>query len=85
MQVVGFEKVAVDDSHEADAGPHEQVGRDAAQRPAAAHEHARRQQPPLALFAQRRESHLAAIAIELGVGMRSSSHHSRDNESTGKS
>ena len=64
VQVVGLEKVAVDDPHEADAGAHEQIGRHAAQGAATADEHARREQPPLPFFAERREAHLAAVAIK---------------------
>ena len=55
MEVVAFEKVAIDDPHMPDAGPDELIGDDAAQGAATANERSGRQQSTLPFFAERSE------------------------------
>ena len=69
MEVVAFEKIAIDDAHESDAGSDELVGDHAAKSAAAADQRSGRQQSTLPLLAERSEPHLAAVAIEWRVGV----------------
>ena len=74
LKITQLDEVAVDDSQRSHAGPDQDIGDCAAQRPAAAQQRPRPGQPPLSFLAQRRETHLAGVAGKIKRQCRITSH-----------
>ena len=62
LEIIEFEKIAVDDPHKANAGADERFGDDRPKRAAPANERASTRQPALPLFAKRCKPRLAIVS-----------------------